>query len=117
MMRRVDDLSLSAGRLAGILASTMPEMYQNRANCRDPISRAWNDALKAAIAASSAVDRLGELLHKKTGIPKLDSLALPEMDDCPQDTVCPELPVESQTPDGSESPVRLNQPGFDEIPW
>jgi hypothetical protein len=66
--RRVRELTDRAHALVIDLHSQMPTLYQERTSSSDPVSRAWREALVAAVNSRRAIFELSELLAAKAGI-------------------------------------------------
>ncbi|TWT43955.1 hypothetical protein RAS1_03590 [Phycisphaerae bacterium RAS1] len=73
MLRRVEDLEVAAFALAFDVFLAAPEQYTNlparlKGRTNDAVASAWRSAVRAATVASTALERLGDVLRAKAGV-------------------------------------------------
>lgn len=81
MARKAGELEAQALELAGQTYLAAPTQYHGDVNRQDTLGVAWAAAINATMAASIALENLGDLLREKAGIMELGPAARMLADD------------------------------------
>jgi hypothetical protein len=68
MIRKVEELEVQTTELAAKIFAVTPDQYRKDPDPEDSIGEAWANCIDAAMGASVACERLGDLLWAKAGI-------------------------------------------------